>query len=542
MARGPDDEGPPEKDVEAARDPDVESESSPEDGSTTADLDMGREALLSLVAKLTMAGFGFAGVVVFARVLGPVGVGGYYFALAVSLTLVRVSAGVGKTIKKRVSEVNVAPARFLGLGLAFHAVYFLAVAVGVLAVGAVWDRLMTAVVDASEALTAVVPVVPVFTPPEVSGTAALGVLAVFGTIGLFQVLNRFYAGIGYPGRSFWVDTVRSVLTLALQLVFLLVFDLGGVGLLFGLAGATLVSAVLVAALAALAGVVPRLPDRRTVASAWSFARYAVPTSVVTDFYKRADVILIGLFAGYGATGFYETALKLVTPADQVAASVSNPLAVKASGRSSLGEDVREDLSNAFTYTGLFGVPMFFGALAMPDALMQTFFGPAFRDAGVALVGIAAFFVFHIYQMPLVAAIEGTDRPRVVYRVKRAALVGHLLIAVPLAVVYGLLGVVGATLVVEVAMLLAYQWIARDLFGGAVVPRPLFSQLAAGVVMFGAVWTLKGPVPLTGWPSVVALVGVGAAVYFTTLLVTSAHFRLTLRNVLGPAYRRVRATI
>ena len=506
---------------------------------TTAALDMGQEALTSLVAKLTMAGVGFAGVLIFARELGVERFGGYYFALAVALTLVRISAGVGKSLKKRVSEVDTAPETYLGLGLGFHAAYFLTVCVAVGAVGAVWDRLTGLLVAASLRVHDAVPVVPVFDPPTVSPLVAGGVLAVFGATGLFQVLNRFYAGIGYPGRSFWIDTLRSVLTLGLQLTFLLVFDLGGVGLLAGLALATLLSAAVVAV---DAGVIPRLPDRETLSSVWAFARYAVPTALVTDFYKRADVFLIGLFAGAGAVGFYEAAIRLVRPADQVAASLSNPLQVKASGRSSLGQDVRGDLANAFTYTGLFGIPMLFGALAMPDALMRTFFGGDFDGGGAALVGVAAFFLFHVYQMPLVAAVEGTDRPRIVYRVKRTALLVHLVIAVPAALVYGLLGVIGATLLVEIATFCTYQVICRDAFGGVILPRPVASQVAAAAVMFGSLVWVKSRVSLAAWPSVVGLVGAGAVVYFAVLTVVSGHFRLTAVNVLGPVVRRVRGVV
>jgi|GEM_PF-310084 len=532
---GPTDEGP-DPDGDTGTDPTAGDD---EAAGTTATLDMGQEALTSLVAKLTMAAIGFGGVLIFARELGLERFGGYYFALAVALTLVRVSAGVGKTLKKRVSEVDTAPETFLGLGLGFHAVYFLAVCVGTVVAGAVWEQATGTLVALSVRLNAAVPVLPVFDPPTVSPLVAAGVLAVFGTTGLFQVLNRFYAGIGYPGRSFWVDALRSVLTLAFQLTFLLVFDLGGVGLLAGLALATLLSAGVVAVDAA---VVPRLPGRETLASVWEFARYAVPTAVVTDFYKRVDVFLIGLFAGTGAVGFYEAAIRLVRPADQVAASLSNPLQVKSSGRSSLGRDVREDLSNAFTYTGLFGIPMLFGAAAMPDALMRTFFGLEFEGGGAALVGVAAFFVFHIYQLPLVAAAEGTDRPRVVYRVKRAALVVHLLIAVPAALVYGLLGVIGATLLVEIGMFCTFQLICRDAFGGVVLPRPIASQIAASAVMFGVVAWIETQLPLASWPSVVGLVGLGAIVYFAVLTLVSSHFRLTAVNVLGPVVRRVRGAV
>ncbi|WP_135825850.1 lipopolysaccharide biosynthesis protein [Halorussus ruber] len=477
---------------------------------STADLDIGREALVSLVAKLTMSVFGFVGVIIFARVLGPGGAGRYYFALAVAISLVRVPAGIAKAIKKRVSEVGRSPEEYLSVGLIAHAVYL--GVVGVLAF-------------------LLAPYLPL---EEVATEEILGILLVLGSVGLFQILNKIYSGIGNPGASLWFDTVRSVFTLGFQLALLWI-GMEAFGLLVGLAAATVLTAAMVAV---ASGVRPSVPTRETVRSTGEFARWSVPTAMVGDLYKRADPILIGIFAGASAVGFYETALRLVLPASQLAASISNPLHVKASGQSSLGEEVRDDVANALSYAGLFGIPMFFGALALPDVLMQTFYGKGFGDAGIALVGIALFYVFHIYQIPLESAISGTDKPELVFRVKLVGLIGYLPFGIALGRAYGLLGVIAATLVSEVVMFLVYQYLCRDVFDGFIFPRPIAAQIASAAVMFGVITWLETFLSLDNWVPVVALVGTGALVYFAVLSVTSSHFRLTARNVLSPIVRQV----
>jgi len=477
---------------------------------STAEMNLGREALVSLAAKLTMSLFGFVGVVVFAFELGPDGVGRYYFALAVALALVRMPAGVGNAVKKRVSEVQTDPGEYLAAGLLFHAVYL---------VGVVF--LLAGLYAVREAV-------------NLRPDLLLGVFAVVATVGLFQILNRFYQGIGYPGRSLWIDTVRSVLTLAAQLALL---SYGGFGLLVGLAAGTVVCAVLVVA---LARVRPRLPSRETLGRVKSFATWSVPSSMIEDFYKRFDVLLLGYFVGPSAVAFYETALRLVTPATQLAASISTPLSVKASGLSSVGAAVRADISNAFTYTGLFAVPIFFGALAMPSALMRTFFSNSFADGGVALVGVALFSVFVVYKIPLADSVEGTNYPHLSFRVKLGGLLFHLPLAVVLAERYGLVGVIGATLAAEVAMLLAYEYLSAKLFDGVVFPRPVLAQVVSGLVMYGVVAELTTVVSLQSRPVVVGVVVAGAVVYFLTLVATSAHFRLTVRNVLGPAFQYLKS--
>lgn len=480
---------------------------------STADLDIGREALISVAAKFTMSAFGFVGVMIFARVLGNAGVGRYYTALAIALMLVRVSAGIGKAIKKRVSEVDTDPERYLGLGLAAHVVL-----VGVVTM----------------VFVALSPALPV---RGIGADDVLGVVLVFSGVGSFQILNRFYAGIGFPGKSFWLDTVRSVVTLAFQ-VALLWAGMEAFGILLGLALASFLTAgaVLVAA-----GVRPGLPSRETFEYTGKFARWSIPTSLVNDLYKRADPLIIWWFVGTGAVGFYETALRLVLPASQLTASISNPLEVKVSGQSSLGQDVREDVANAMTYAGLLGIPMFFGALALPDVLMRTFFGSGFGAGGEALVGIALFYVVYVYSIPMESALSGTDRPELAFRVSLVGLVVHIPVAVALAAQYGLLGVVGATLFAEVVMFFGYQYLCRELFGGTIFPTPIAAQTASGLAMFAVIAEVREMVALNHWVPVIALVGLGAAVYFAVLTVASSHFRLTVGNVLGPVYEQVLAS-
>lgn len=478
----------------------------------TADLDLGSEALSSVAAKFTMSGLGFVGVVLFARVLGPAGTGRYYFALAIALLLVRVDAGVGVALKKRVSEVDSDPRPYLTVGIAFHLVWVGVVAAATLVVAR---------------YTTFLPMTPLVV------AAVVGVLA---TVGLFQILNRFYAGLGYPSRSLWADTIRSVLTLGLQLP-LLFAGYEAFGLLAGLAGGTLITAL---GVFAAAGIRPRIEGfGDTGEDLFAFARYSVPTAVVEDFYKRVDVILIGFFAGDAAVGFYETALRIVTPAQQLSGSISNALGVKVSGLTSLGQEIRDDVVNTVAYSGLLILPMFFGALAIPAALMRTFFGSSFGAGGAALVGVASFFIFYVYQDPFSTALESSDRPQFVFWLRAAALLIHLPLAAMLGYYWdGLLGVIAATLSVEIVLFFAYQYVSEKQLGGVIFPRPLWAQLGSAGLMYVSIIAVRPLIALSWWLPVVALVCFGATVYFAALTVLSPHFRLTLGNVLLPALRRI----
>lgn len=469
----------------------------------TTSLSVGREALYSLISNLVMAVIGFGGTVVFARFLGPSGLGVYRTALAVAFVCTQISGGVGSAVQKRVSEVGIDPSTFLGAGLVIHT----ALTVGV--------------------FLALVVLIKPATTYFGSLPVAFGAVAVVATLGLFNVFNRVYAGIGYPARSSWMDTVRSVVTLLLQLLFLWV-GFEAFGLLTGLAIGTLFTALLSAA---AAGIRPSIPDRATFEQVYDFARWSVPNGLLKNLYSSADVMIITAVVGSAATGLYTVSLQLVMPAVMLASSIGGALTIKSSGRSSAGKPVDQDLLNAVSYTGLFAVPMFFGALAMPRVIPRTLFGPEYAAAGGALIGMALFQIGNVYAKPFETTFQGIDRPGVVFRVNALILCVHLPLAVALGYTYGLLGVVAATVIAEGVRIPTYWWLARKEFGRLTPPRPIAEQFASAAVMFLALKAALTTVSVTGWPVLVALVGGGAAVYFGVLFLISPHFRLTVGNTL-----------
>ncbi|WP_132058340.1 oligosaccharide flippase family protein [Halorussus amylolyticus] len=470
----------------------------------TTDLSLGRETAVAVVAKLVLAAMGFVGVVVFARVLGTEGVGKYYFLLAMAKVTTQIPGGVSNAIKKRVSEVGVDPAEFFGLGLVVNAA-FTSVVLAVAVVG-----------------------YP-FLKSQVGPFAfALGVVAIVASLGLFSLVNRLYAGIGHPGASFWTDTIRSVLTLVAQVAFL-VAGLNVLGLMGGLVLATLVTTV---GVAVLTNVRPRIPTRETAERVSTFAKWSVPNALFQNLYMRLDVLILGFVVSNAAVGLYEPAMRLTVPAAFIATGIGDSLTVKASGLSSLDRDVGEDLRNALSYACLFAIPIFFGALAIPEALMVVIYGEEFRAGWVALVGLALFQLFNTYRLPFDNVVSGMNRPDLRFRVSVFTLAINAPLAILLGLEYGLVGVVVATVIAETVRVVTYLLIARRLFDDVLLPRPLFEQFAAGAVMFGVVYGASEAVAITDAITLAAVVGLGAVTYFGVLLAVSSHFRVTIRGVLA----------
>lgn len=470
----------------------------------TTTLSLGKETVLAFASNLIMGVIGFTGIIIFARVLGPEGLGSYKTAVAAAFVVSQIPGGTGTAIKKRVSEVDVNPEEFFGVGLLFHGIFSVLILLGYI--------LFRPVIDGY------------FESKALAGAT----VAVVFALGLFLIANRAYAGLGYPAMSTWIDTLRSLLTLTFQLLFIWQ-DYGALGLVAGFVLAAIVSAV-VSLLAA--DVAPKFPGYRTVKRVFSFARWSVLNSLLRTGYGRMDILLVNAFVGSGAVGFYSTASQLTMPGTMLGGSIRNSLAVKSSGLSSIEEDFRPDMENAMSYVGLISLPIFFGALAIPTELMTTIFGAPFAPASAALVGMTAYQAISVYRLPFEAVAEGTDNPDLIFRTNVFVFVVYIPLALLFGSQFGLLGVIGASIFGESARITAYQVVARRWLGGILFPRPVLEQFASALLMFLVISLVVYPiVPIRNWVWLVFVVLIGACIYFVSLFILSRHFRYTTHNIL-----------
>lgn len=471
----------------------------------TADLPLGRSSLVGFGGKVVLASFGFIGIAYFFRELGAAGIGVYYTLVAGTKLAAQFQGGVNKAIMKRVSEVSADQSAYFGVGLLAWLGITVASAIAVV----VGSPIVARYVSSTDYL--------------------VGCVVMVSSLALFTVLNQFYIGIGNPGKGNWTDAVRSILMLAFQVLFLVIgyneFGLIG-GFVLGNVGTA-------AVLVFLVKVRPRLPSKEVIQRTAAFAKWSVPNGFVNNVYSRLDVLFLWWFVGPAAVGLYEPALRMTVPATFVAASISQSLAVKSSGLDSQNRSVVEDLRNSLKYAGLIAIPIFFGALSIPEVLMGTIFGPSATAAAVALIGLAMFQFLNSYWKVLSSVIDGVDRPDLKVKLGAVTVVFNIPIAIVLVQAYGLEGIVAATVLAELFRLVIGWGIIIKLFGNPGLPRETVQQLFAGVVMFVVIEGITTAiVSVTSLFWLALVVGSGAVVYFTVLAGVSHHFRHTTRIVIG----------
>lgn len=179
---------------------------------SAGEADFGLEISRGILAKFTMAAIGFAGSIIFARVLGPSGYGTFYLIVTLIHVLDNPITGWGGACKKRISEMEFPTAEALGSGL----------------LGAIiLPLIMLPLVYLFVASTDLYDLSGLFVPFSV----------LFITFCLFAVSNRILSARSNFAASEWSDTLRSFLTTPLQLTFV-ILGFGATGMIYGLTIAT----------------------------------------------------------------------------------------------------------------------------------------------------------------------------------------------------------------------------------------------------------------------------------------------------------------
>ncbi|WP_126661925.1 lipopolysaccharide biosynthesis protein [Haloterrigena salifodinae] len=471
--------------------------------SDATSVSLGGETLKATAAKFSMAAIGFLGTIVFARVLGPTGFGGYYLLFSLVKIADRAVNGWGTAVKKRFSESDTEAGELVGSQALFTIVWMVFVCAVTLVVS-------NQLVDYTG-----LPEAPV-----------LFVVLLFA-VTLFEPLDLMVQARGRVGASMWTDALRSLLTFPLQLGLILL-GLGAAGMAYGLAAATFLT---VPILWYFVRVRPVAPGRETVENLWSYARFSIPNSLLSQAYDRFDIILLGYLLAPAAAGHYEVALKLTVPATFVTMAASSSLMARVSHRHSKGEELGTDVSNTLAFTSIVAIPMFFGAVAMPEQLVVTFFGPEYAEAAVLLVGLALYQIAKTQAGVLTSVIDGIDRPDINTRVSALTLGINIVLGVALTLVYGAIGVVVATAIAEtLRYVCSAVVIKRQLPSVVLFPRTLGEQFVAGLAMFAVIVPVERAVAVDHWYQLLAIVALGAVVYAVTLAAISRKLRITIRGV------------
>lgn len=469
---------------------------------------IGQTSVVHFASQVLTSLVGFLVTVFLARELGSDVLGNYFLVVAVLVWLkVLGGQGIQMAVRKRISE-GVDRRQLLGAGFGLQLVAFLLIAAAIL----LFEERVDAFV-------------------RVEG-AALPLVALLFTGLLFWQVTAALEGDHRVHVASLLRPLDRTLRSGLQ-VAVVVVGFGTVWwLLAGYAVAELVASVVGLALLSLR---PRLPTRAQVVDMLDYARYSWFSGIESRTFASMDTLVLGAFAvSSGLIGVYEIAWNLASILAVFGTSISTTLFPAISRLDSEGEPdaVSGLVEDALAYSGLFVIPGLVGCVVLGDAVLGIY-GEEFTEGWLVLVVLVVARLVYVYESQFTSALAALDHPDVAFRVNVVFVGTNLVLNVALVAAFGWLGAaVATTTSAAVGLVLGYVLLRR--YVALPVPRrELANQVGAAAVMGGVVYAAREALALAPTDTVltVALIVLGAGVYFLVLSGLSRRFRATvLRNL------------
>ena len=476
---------------------------------------IGQTSIIVFLSKLLGSALGFIATLYFARELGAEVLGVYALVMTVVLWLILLAdLGIGKAMVKRISE-NEEPGEYL-----MAAVVWISLLATLLSVGAIFAQ----------------PVLESY----------------IGDFDRYVALSVVWFVVGLVFALLLYKTTLKILKgeRKVHIVGLLdpvkiggrsIIQIGLVVLGFGLLG-MLVGAIVGITFAGAIGLIwvtvrPARPAKRHFRSLYDYAKFSWLGNIKSRAFNEVDILLLGVFVPTSLVGVYSVAWSLSKFLDLFGSAIRATLFPELSYTSAQEskQAAAGMVTDSLAYTGLIAVPGLVGGVILGDRLLMLY-GEKFVE-GTAVLGllILAVLVFS-YQKQLMGALNGLDRPDLAFRVNAVFIALNASLNLVLISQFGIEGAaVASVLSTAVSLGLAYYMLSQ-LISFDMPLAELARQWAAALTMGGVVLAGRSFVETAGLVSnnaiiVVSLVGLGAGVYFLTLLVISTEFRATVgRNL------------
>lgn len=467
------------------------------------DVKIGVQALSGGAAKFFLLAIGFVGTVVFARVLGATGFGAFYILVHLENVIDRPLIGYSESAKKRMSEYGSDREKIYGAFYIGFAIFNLIAIVGIF----IFKRQINSYIG--------------------NEYAHLFMVSLLVALSLQETMSNVYSSTGKVGFVTWVDSLRSLITIPLQIGLILI-GLDLFGMVFGLVFASLVTPILIFY---RLNITPKKPSSETFKSMFNYAKYSIPKSMVSYNFDKIALLAVGYYMSPEVAGYFGASVKLTTPALAIGMVASSVLMPKISNITSIGDDFYDDLYGVMSFSSVLAIPILFGALSMSNKIMVTVYGNEFAEAAKFLGLIALYRIIETRNAPLVNTIQGLDLPKYDMHSTYISFItmivsGYLLIQE--------FGGIGAAIAIVIAGVVRY--VCMSYFLGNKIDKiphftkPFLGQVVAGISMYIVLESVLRIINLADWYHTISLICVGGVVYFVILLVLSGYTRHTIKHV------------
>jgi O-antigen/teichoic acid export membrane protein len=239
-----------------------------------------------------------------------------------------------------------------------------------------------------------------------------------------------------------------------------------------------------------------------------------------------DTLILALFVPHSFIAQYGVAWNLASLFATFGGSISRtlfPEISKLNSENNSQDGIAGLLRVGLEYSGLFTIPGLVGAAILGDRVLLLY-GQGFKTAYYVLLILTFARLLYGYMEQFVSTINAVDRPDLTLYINATFVAANIGLNVLLTWQFGWYGAAVATTVsASVGLMLAYYYASQIVTVtspiGEIGKQFLSAGIMASVVLLGRL------VFGSSLPLVIALVGMGAVVYFLSMLTISQEFRV-----------------
>ncbi len=326
-------------------------------------------------------------------------------------------------------------------------------------------------------------------------------------------LSGFLTGIFNGLNDFRANFIRSAtyeLFRAVSIISLVYAGYSVVGAILGFVIATLIALLALTTLflrnyrTYIFGFAEKIELKRVL----RFTGYLTVGSIAWTVFAYVDSVMIGMFMSAEYVGYYRASYSIISALSGILSLpiVLFPVFVQLEGKS-----LKDAFNKVFKYSAMLAVPASFGLPAISREVVFAVYGPEYFDA-IPVFWILSFLILRSAVGFWAVIFNAKEKPEYPVRAIITGMTMNIVLNYLMIPAFGIVGAAVATLISNITVWSILAYLSKREFEIFFSPAHMAKPVIASMVML-AVLILFTPTTI---PEGVALVMVGASVYFATL--------------------------
>lgn len=267
-----------------------------------------------------------------------------------------------------------------------------------------------------------------------------------------------------------------------------------------------------------------LPDKDILRSILVFSKWSIITSLLNDFYRRFDTIMLGALVGTVAVSYYDSSLRIAFLSTTLAVGVSKTSNVKMSGMVEVGEDIINLASKTFVASALLSIPLLITSIFSGEYILGTLFSQQYVDATPYLILLVVVEIFQGYRLQFESIFNSYDTPHYTTKTSFVSVVANVITAPVLVIQFGGLGVLYPTIFAEIIRVVMYQYQLKSTVNQYILPRGCLVQYSIALLVGVGIAALSLILNLSDFWSLILSFIMSTFVFYSILYLVSKQFR------------------